>query len=133
MVRIKLEDRFPNIIGLKEWEEPLHLLEDSDNIFYLISCWDYLTRRPENSPNNRIFIGNEDEEMNSVDKVIKIECYRDGGTTEIEFMKDSEKGTIYVPNVFEYDKGCPARLKFKGDEKELKKVGYTSAYLFNVL
>ncbi len=68
--------------------------------------------------------------MSSVNKVIKVESYRDGGTTKIEFVKDSERGEIYVPSSL--NEGLQSMLKFKGEQKELKKVGYTSPYLFNV-
>jgi len=126
MVKIKLEDNFSNIIGLKKGERPLHLLEDEDKIFYLITEWDYSSEKPENAPAESIFVGNENEEMASVGKVIKIVTYRDGGTTEIEFIKDSEKGEIYVPSSFK--KGLPSTLTFKGERKELTKVGYTGPF-----
>src|SRR3989344_8013812 len=130
MVKIRLENRFPNIIGLEDWERPLQLLEDIDKILYLVISWDYSTNRPKNCPINRVFIGNENEEMNSVDRVIKLETYRDGWTTEVEFVKDSEKGEIHIPSSF--NKRSQSILRFKGQQKELKKVGYTCPYLFNV-
>jgi hypothetical protein len=74
--------------------------------------------------------GKEGEEMDSVDKVISVNCYRDGGTTEIKFINDSEKGEIYVPSSLK--ERLHSTLKFKGEKRELKKVGYDCAYLFNV-
>jgi len=131
MVKIRLEGKFPNIIGLEDWERPLHLLEDNSNVLYLVTDWDYSSVKPSNSPKNKIFIGSEDEHMESVDEVIKVESLRDGGTTEIEFIKDSERGNIYIPSSLK--KGLPSILTYMGKKSELRKMGYEGAYLFSVL
>jgi len=121
MVKIKLKNNFPEIVGLKNEERPIHLLEDSEKTLYLITDINIFS--------HRMLIGKENDEMSPVESV-RVKTYRDGGTTEIEFLKDNKKGEIYVPSSFK--EGLSSKLRFEGEEKELKKVGYDSPYLFSV-
>jgi hypothetical protein len=117
-----------NILGLEENERPVHLLTDEDRNFYLAtdSYFDICTDRFR----HRLFMGGEDLVLSEVDEVKRFETYRDGGTTEIDFVINSKDGHIYVPSAFK--EGLSARLDFEGTSRELKKVGYDSPYLFSV-
>jgi hypothetical protein len=131
MVKVSLETKLPDIQGLEEGQQPLHLLQDADLVLYLVTDAYELRDQLKNFPSSgRVFIGRENEEMIPVDKVLRLNTYRDGGTTEVWFIIDDQKGEIQVPAPIH--QGIPT-LIFGGEEKELRKVGYRGAYLFNEL
>lgn len=124
MVRIKLENNLPNITGLGNGEKPLHLLKDSEDVFYLVTHNDDL--KDIILGRGKVYIGKENEEMKPAGQVASVMSMRDGGTTIIDFLDGSEKGHIYVPSSLH--KGEKSTFDFKGETKKLSKFGYERAY-----
>lgn len=121
-IRIKLNKTSPEIYGLEQNERPMHLLADDEELLYLATSIGIFE--------HRLFVGKRDSPFSAVDKIVRFETYRDGGTTEIDFILNSKEGRIYVPPS-PFKQGALPQLDFDGITRNLTAVCDYPAYLFN--